>query len=475
MLLIPLIVLLPLAFLVPLALLGKRYSFAISAISAVAELALVIAAMALARVFGFAALSASFAYLPSIGIGLSFGMNAFTQVLALMTSVVMAAAALSARNFIKESQKLYNALLLLISASTFGVFLAGNFVMLYVFWEISEIAMFFVIYAFGGYNRRYASIKFLIFSLASSMLLLIGIMLIYSGLPAHTFDIGTALSTAKLIPQGMQTLILSLLLLSFMIKMPVFPLHAWLPDAYSEAPASGTMVLAGAMAKFGGYGMLLAFLMLPVASQYSAYIAIIFAFSAVYAGFVAIRQANLKTALAYASMVDMGIVALGLSAGNALGYAGALYAMFSHGIVIALMFLIAGTLDESFGTVLISKLRGVAKSMSSIAYSFLFGSFAMLGIPLTSGFIGDLLVFSGAVHAFGPVFLAPLLGLVLIGLFMFWLAERVFFNTSRAVEPYRQEPRSALYAVLLLACATIIIGVMPALFMPQISAALAAI
>ncbi|MEM0074280.1 MAG: NADH-quinone oxidoreductase subunit M [Candidatus Micrarchaeaceae archaeon] len=472
MLLIPIIVFLPLAFIIPLALLSYRHAFKITIIAAALTLVLVSAAMLIAHASSFNYLYTSFAYLQSIGVGFSFGITAFTQVLAIMTGIVFLAAAITGRSFIKESQKLYSALFLIILSSALGVFLSGNFFLLYVFWEIGEVAAFFVIYVFGGYNRRYAAIKFLIFSLASSMLLLIGIMLLYANLPTQTFSISYALSSASSIKASVQIAIFVLLLLSFMIKMPIFPLHTWLPDAYAEAPATGSMVIAGVLSKFGGYGMLLAFLMLPVAAHYSFYLAVLFAFSAVYAGFVAIRQVNLKKAIAYSSIVDMGIVALGISTASQLGYAGALYAMLSHGLVIALMFLVAGVVDESFGTLLITKLKGIAKSMESVAYAFMFGTFAIIGLPLTSGFIGDILIFSGLAKSVGPVFLIPLLGILLIGIYFFWLAERVFFNTSKAIEQYAPSPRSFAYASALLIAATIFFGVLPSLLLSTIGTAI---
>ncbi|MGC8671333.1 MAG: complex I subunit 4 family protein [Candidatus Micrarchaeia archaeon] len=475
MLLIPVLVLLPLLFIIPVLVLDRRHSFAVSVASAAVTLLLIVSALALAHYYGFGPLESSFAYISSLGIGFSFSMNAFTELLALMTGIVFLAAAISAKSFIKESEKLYNALFLISASSTLGVFLAGNFFLLYVFWEISEFAMFFIIYIFGAYDRRYAAIKFIIFSMTSSLLLLIGIMLIYSEMPVHTFSISEALSNAKLIPAQWQLLILVILLVAFMIKMPIFPFHTWLPDAHTEAPAPGSMILAGVLLKFGGYGMLLAFLMLPIAAKYSFYLALLFALSIIYAGFVTLRQEHFKRAIAYTSVVDMGIAALGLATFNTYGYAGALYAMLSHGIVIALMFLIAGTVDESFGTLLINKLRGIAKSFSGLAYAFIFGSFAMAGLPLTAGFVGDLLVFTGATKALGVVFLAPLLGLLLISVFMFWLAERMFFNISEAIEPYAEVDKSFAYAASLLIASTLLLGILPEILIGPISTALAAL
>lgn len=474
MLLLLIALLLPLLALVPLTFLGRRYAFSISIAAALLVFITVAVAayVSIAMPSGFSLMSASFAYIPSLGIGLSLGLNAYTLVLALLTVIVFLAASLPVKNFVKESEKLYSALFLILLTSTLGVFFAGNFIALYVFWEISDFVMFFMIYIFGGYNRHYASLKFLIFSITSSLLLLIGILLLYSSLPQHTFDISYALANAKGISTNVQTLIVSLLLIAFAIKMPIFPLHTWQPDAYSEAPPPSAMVLSGVMSKFGGYGMLLLFMLLPLASHYSIYVAILFGFSALYMSIVTLRQANFKRVIAYASAADMGIVAMGISAANAYGYTGALYLMLSQGLVIALLFLIAGTLDESFGTPLIDKLRGVAKSMQGVAYSFLFAVFALGGIPLTAGFVAELILFTGVVNSLGIVFLLPLAAVLLISVFMFWLAERMFFNISKAIEPFRLNPKSVNYSMLLLSLSIVLFGVVPAVLIGPIATAL---
>ncbi len=468
-LIIPTIILLPLISLIAVAFANKRQAFRISEIVAGIIFALVVSTVAIARAYGYDSLCFSLPYLQSFGINFDFELNTFNEILAVMSSIVLFAASLSAKNFIKESEKLYNSLFLVISASTLGVFLTGSLFFLYVFWEISEVAMFFIIYIYGAYNRRYAAIKFIIFSLLSSLLLLVGIILLYAYMPQHTFEISYAIQNAKEMPAFAQLLVFALFLVSFMIKIPIFPFHTWLPDAHTEAPTPGSMILAGILLKFGGYGMLLMFLMLPIALHYSLYLAILFSFSAIYAGFVTIRQGHFKRAIAYTSVVDMGIAALGITVANPVGYAGSLYAMLSHGIVIALMFLVAGSVDESFGTLLIEKLKGIAKSMKGVSYAFLFGIFAIAGLPLTCGFVADLLIFTSVTQEFGYVFLAPLAAVAIITLFMFWLAEKMFFDVSKAIEPYSYVDKGFAYASTLLIVSTIFLGIAPSLLVAPVA------
>ena len=256
-----------------------------------------------------------------------------------------------------------------------------------------------------------------------------------------------------------------LLVFAFLIKIPVFPFHTWLPDAHTEAPTTGSMVLAGILLKFGTYGLLLMFLLLPISLTYANYLAVLFGFSALYGAIVAIRQTNLKRMIAYTSVVEMGIASIGLASLNVFGTAGALYALLSHGIVISLMFLLAGAIDESFGTLILERIKGVLKSFPSLSYSFMFGVFAIVGMPLTAGFIGDLLVFSGAFRAYGAFGLIPIAALALLGAYLFYVMEKSFLNVSDAVEPYQNPKRSVYVAVGFLAAATLLFGILPSLLL----------
>ena len=361
--LLPAIVLIPLLFIIPLFALNKRHSFRIALASSMIVFLLVASASYIGLTSGFGALSFSHEYLPSLGISLSLQITQYTNVFLVMSAIVLLAAAIVASGFIKESARIYNFLFLLVESSAIGLFLSGSLFMFYVFWELSEIAMFFIIYLFGGFDRRYAAIKFIVYSIVASLSLLIGIMVIYSNVPMHTFDIASIASQSAAIPASAQLMAMLLLVFAFLIKIPVFPFHTWLPDAHTEAPTTGSMVLAGILLKFGTYGLLLMFLLLPISLTYANYLAVLFGFSALYGAIVAIRQTNLKRMIAYTSVVEMGIASIGLASLNVFGTAGALYALLSHGIVISLMFLLAGAIDESFGTLILERIKGVLKEL----------------------------------------------------------------------------------------------------------------
>ncbi|VVB76753.1 F(420)H(2) dehydrogenase subunit M [uncultured archaeon] len=463
--LLPVIVLVPILFILPLLILDERHSFKIAIASSTAVLALVAFAAYTGITSGFAPLSFSMSYIASLGISTGLALTRYSNILLVMSAIVLFAVSLVARNFIKESARAYNILFLLISCSTLGLFLSGGFFLFFVFWEFSEIAMFFMIYLFGGIERRYAATKFLVYSAIASMSLLLGILLLYANVPAHTFDISAIALQASAMPPSVQLAALLLLSFAFMIKMPVFPLHSWLPDAYAEAPANGGMLLSGVMSKFGAYGFLVMLTTLPIASHFTIYFAVLFGFSAVYGAFVAIRQANFRRLVAYASFVEMGIAAFGLASMNALATAGAMYALLGQGLVMSLLFLVAGSVDESFGTSLIGRIKGVIRSFPGLSYVLVFATFALVGLPLTAGFIGDLLIFTGAFQAHGAIGLAPLAALVILGAFMFYVMEKSFFNVSEAIEPY-QSPGASVYAAMaILIAATVVFGAMPSLLL----------
>ena len=416
---------------------------------------------------GAASLSSSYAYSSSLGIAAGFQLNEVTLILIVMTSVIFFAASFVGDYFIGRNDKLYNFLFAFMEATSLGVFLSSSLIFFYVFWEVTEIAMFFIILLYGGIDRKYAAIKFLIYSIISSLLLLIGIMALYHYSAAQSFSIQTVISSGISAPAYMQALIFLVLLIAFMIKVPVFPFHTWLPAAHTEAPATGSMILAGVMLKFGAYGLLLLFsIMSPITAFAAPYLAILFAFSSIYGAFTAIKMSNLKRMVAYTSIADMGIVSFAMVALNQAGTIGAAYGMLSHGIAISLLFMLAGTFDKEFGTLQIERLGGILRWSAPAAYLFIFGIFAVIGIPLTAGFIADVLMFIGSTSTFGILGIAPLLSIVIVGAYLLWLAERSILGGRQSIEGLTESfDRSVRNSALVLASAAVILGVLPFLLL----------
>ncbi|MCL5427855.1 MAG: NADH-quinone oxidoreductase subunit M [Candidatus Marsarchaeota archaeon] len=458
---LPLLVLIPFLSIIPILLLEKRGIRATQIIVSSAVLALSIAlvyAMRIGLSTGF-----SYSYIPLLGVDFGLQVNAISLILVLMSSIVFFAASLVFDSFIRDNERTYGVLFALVQGSSMALFLSSNLLVLYLFWEIAEFSMFFIILLFGSLNRRYAAIKFIVYSIISSMALFLGFIVLYFGVTPHTFSIQGVISGAASMPLPMQLYALVLLFVAFAIKTPVFPFHTWLPDAHTEAPTTGSMVLAGVLLKFGGYGFILAVTMIPLAAKYAVFMAALFILSAVYSALVSMRQHNLKRMIAYTSITEMSIVVFAVvahAAGSAQALNGALYAMLAHGIAVSLMFLMAGAIFEAYGTLEISALKGVIRHFRPLAWLFIFGTFAMVGLPLTAGFIGDLLVFIGAYAVFGIVALLPLAAILLLAGILFWIVERVFMS-GRATWPTEQVPMAIYYTGTFLAVSTIVLGVLP--------------
>jgi NADH-quinone oxidoreductase subunit M len=347
-----------------------------------------------------------------------------------MSSVVLFAAALSG-NTENENGRTPGLLIALFQVASIGLFTSSNLFMFFIFWDVGVIALFFMINILGSANRKVASMNFLIYEVFASSLLLLGILLLYFYTPLHSFDIQYIVANAASIPPRIQAVIFMVLFAAFMVNMPVFPMHFWLPDAHTEASTQGSMLLSGILTKFGAYGMLLLFSMLPIASKYSIYVAALAIVSIFYSVLVLIYQTDIKRIIAYSTIVEMGIILIGISAGNAFGTYGATYAMLSHGLTIALMFLLVGIIKHIFGERSISVLKGTVVDAASTTYAFIVGAFAMIGLPLTAGFIADILLFIGSLQAFGILGLVPIFALVFMGAFMYFVIGKSMLSSSK--------------------------------------------
>lgn len=412
----------PVAFLAAEAALPEKISRHIALASTLLSLAIVLPLLYSAFVNGSINMAESYPFIPYLSIPLAFRLSPIPLMLITMSSIVLFAAAL-AGNTSRSGSKKSNFLLLLFQVAAFGIFLSANLLVFFIFWDIGLVSSFFFISTLGSGNRKAASMKFLIYEVFASSMLLLSIILLYAS-PLHSLDLQYIQGNAASIPAGMQEIIFVAMMLAFLVNMPVFPFHSWMPDAYTEAPTTGSMLLSGILSKFGGFGALLLFTLLPVSKAFSPYTAILASVSIFYALFVLIGQKDIKRMLSYASMLEMGIVLLGIASMETIGINGAAYAMLSYGLIMALMFLDAGALFYAFGERDIRVLKGALIQGRAAAYSFIFGVFAIVGVPLTSVFIGDLLVFLGSFSSFGVYGLVPLASIVLLGAYLYFVIEK---------------------------------------------------
>ncbi|MCL4380806.1 MAG: NADH-quinone oxidoreductase subunit M [Candidatus Marsarchaeota archaeon] len=396
------------------------------------------------------AISTSIPFISSLNINFEMGINPISFALFMMSSIVLFATSF-AGNVHRTRQKATQFLIVLFQLASAGLFLSLNLFIFFIFWDIGVIAMFFFINSLGSESRKSAAMKFLIYEILASSMLLFGILMIYFYTPVHSFSISKIIANSGLIPIGEQAVIFASLFIAFIINMPVFPFHLWLPDAHTEAPTQGSMLLSGILTKFGGFGVILLFEMLPISRMFGNYIAALAVVSAFYSVLVLMRQDDIKRIIAYSTITEMAIVLFGISEFSNFGLYGSVYAMLSHGLLIAMLFLGAGSIEVIFNTRNIHILKGIVKNAGLVAYSMLAGIFIMLGIPLSSAFIADLLIFIGAVSAFGLAGLAPLLALLLVGAFLYLVISRSFMSTgkyTRAVGSIGADQRLAFCVLL---------------------------
>lgn len=368
----------------------------------------------------------------------------------------------------------YYACLMLLSCAVLGVFTALDFMLFFLFWELELFPMFLLIAVWGSGRKEYSATKFLLYTVAGSSFMLVGILVL--AFNAGTFDIeqlGQSTFTGTILPLGWVFLFL---FIGFGVKLPIVPLHTWLPDAHSDAPTAVSVMLAGVLLKMGGYGIIrMCVTILPgVAEDYSIWFAAIGAISILYGAFITLRQKDLKRLIAYSSVSHMGIVMLGIGALGTTGLMGATYQMLAHGVITGLLFIMVGLLYERTHTREIARLGGLARQMPLIATGMVFAGFAGLGLPALGGFIAEITVFLGTFQRYEWAVLMGIWGAVLSAGYILWMLQRVVFGPVR--HEWDQVTDQRFWwehsAVAGLAGLVILLGVYPSLIMNMLEPAI---
>jgi NADH-quinone oxidoreductase subunit M len=320
-----------------------------------------------------------------------------------------------------------------------GVFLSLDLFLFFLFWEVMLIPMAFLIGIWGHGRRIYAAVKFVLYTMAGSILMLVGIIWLYNLTATANGGVGTfdlpqiqhALQTGVVSLTFSQEIILFLaFFLAFAIKVPLFPLHTWLPDAHVEAPTAGSVILAGVLLKMGTYGMMRFCLPLfPLASRKAApYVAVLAIIGIIYGALVALVQPNLKKLVAYSSVSHLGFVVLGIFTFGTIGMQGAIYQMLAHGISTGALFLLVGMLYDRRHTFEISEYGGLATPMPRLSAFFLFAALSSLGLPILNGFVGEYLILLGTYAANWKWAAWAASGVILSACYLLWAYQRVFFG-----------------------------------------------
>ena len=366
-------------------------------------------------------------FISSVGLSYRLGVDGISLVFILLSTFLIPLCILISWKSITYRVREYMILFLILETLMIGTFCALDLILFYIFFESLLIPMFLIIGIWGGPRRVYAAFKFFLYTLGGSVLFLIAIIVMAN--VVGTFDIRTLLYSK--IPETIQLWLWPAFFASFAIKTPMWPFHTWLPDAHVEAPTAGSVILAGVLLKVGGYGFIrFSIPMLPYASEYySLLVYVLSVIAIIYASLVALMQSDMKKLIAYASVAHMGFVTIGLFTFKQEGIDGAMTQMLSHGIVSAALFICVGVLYDRKHSRLISDYGGLVERMPKYALVFMIFLLASIGLPGTSGFIGEFLILISAYQVNVFLALGAGLGIILGACYMLWLYKRVIFGS----------------------------------------------
>jgi len=360
------------------------------------------------------------------------GIDGISLWLVMLTTFIMPIAVLSTWTAVDEKVKGYMACLLLLEVGMIGAFISIDLFLFYIFWEVMLIPMYFIIGIWGGKNRIYAAVKFFIYTMVGSLLMLVALIVLYfKGLSMGVTSFSLLNFFGMNLDPVTQTWMFLAFALAFAIKVPMFPLHTWLPDAHTEAPTAGSVILAAVLLKMGTYGYIrFAMPLFPNAvEKFTPLIATLSVIGIIYASLVAMVQEDVKKLVAYSSVAHLGFVMLGLFSLNQMGLQGGMLQMLNHGVSTGALFLIVGFIYERRHTRLITDFGGLSKQMPVFATIFMIVTFSSIGLPGTNGFVGEFLVLLGAFESNLRWYaIIASSGVILSAVYMLWMFQRVMFG-----------------------------------------------
>jgi NADH-quinone oxidoreductase subunit M len=387
--------------------------------------------------------------------------DGLAKILILLTAISFPAIFIATSKNQVAQKNIHLSLMLFTQAGLMGVFLAGDAMLFYFFWELALIPVYFLCSIWGGERRIAVTFKFFIYTFLGSLFMLIGIIFMYMHTKDHSFSIASF--KAASLTNMQQVTAFALFFIAFAIKMPIFPLHTWQPDAYDQAPTSVTMVLSAVMVKMGLYGIL-RWLMPLFPAAFSAHTNIVMILSIIgvlYASFIAIRQDNIKKLIAYSSIAHIGLMSAALFANNAIGTQGVLIQLFSHGINVLGLWIIADIIEQQAGTKLLSEMGGLAKKQPTLAILLVAFSFANIALPLTNAFVGEFLMFNSIFQVNPWMAAAAGISVVLAAIYTLNMVQKCAYGEVGTAIQKMTTNKSAQAVLIVLIIIVFVTGVYP--------------
>jgi len=420
-----------------------------------------------------------YAWIPAFGISYFVGVDGISLLLLVLTGFLTPLALLGSWESVHKHTRAFCVFVLLLESAMMGVFISLDLFLFYVFWDAMLIPMYFLIGIWGYERRVYAAVKFILYTMGGSVLMLLailGLAYLHSTVAGgYSFDL-TQIYRLQ-IPPNLQFWFFLAFALSFAIKVPLFPFHTWLPDAHVEAPTAGSVLLAGVLLKMGTYGLVrFAFPLFPLAASFFApYLAGLAVIGIIYGALVAMVQPDMKKLVAYSSVSHLGFVVLGISAMNVQGVQGAVYQMLNHGVSTGGLFLIVGMLSDRRHTRLIAEYGGLKHVVPHLVAAFLIITLSSIGLPGLNGFVGEFLILLGAFRWNPRMTAFAATGIVLSATYMLWMFQRVNYgpvSNEKNAGMRDLTPREWVVLVPIVA-ATVLMGVLPNLFLRPIAPSVA--
>ncbi|OOZ35846.1 complex I subunit 4 family protein [Solemya velesiana gill symbiont] len=408
-----------------------------------------------------------------MGTSYALGIDGISFPMVLLATLLSFIAILASTS-IRDSSKGYYMLMLLLETAMLGVFMAQDWALFYVFWELTLIPLFFLIDRWGGKGRQMASLNFVLYTMGGSVFMLVSMLVLYDGMPQHSFGMAEMAAAGNALSQHKQLLIFLGFLVGFGVKMPIFPIHGWLPLAHVEAPSPVSILLSGILLKMGSYGLIRAATTLPEAVvSMQGILAGLALFSLVYGGLLAWRQSDLKGMIAYSSVSHMGVVLLGIATLNQTGLTGAVMQMVAHGLVAGALFLLIGLLYERTHTRDINDYSSLMRSTPRFAFFTVLAFVGAVGMPGTAGFVAELHAIVGGFARWGWVVVLLSIGVMISAAYAIRTIGRLFTGpVSRKMQGIEDLRTPEMAAAGILSIGILFIGIFPATALQMMSASI---